>query len=313
MNYRIKDITGQTFGRITVMTLTAKQTGRKEAIWLCQCVCGNTKLVAGKDLRRGHTRSCGCLRGHGDVAASVELKREKKQSKRLAIIDLVNAGKTAIQVCNELDVSDRTVRTHARMAGCQITRPPAENKWPDEMKGRLTILWNEGMPTAEIGRRIGVTKSAVIGKAHRIGLPPRDPIFINTRVLTDAEISEVRALHASGVSIKGISSRLHTHRSKIVSVVGPGGMRKPRVARPKVIKSPRQISLFETVARKPLPSCLVPVVRPDPVNRLFRKPTPGVRECQWLDGDRGAWIPCSEPASHGSWCDAHYKLVCVAA
>jgi GcrA cell cycle regulator len=34
-------------------------------------------------------------------------------------------------------------------------------------------LWEEGVTTAEIGRRIGVTKNAVIGKVHRIGLVPR--------------------------------------------------------------------------------------------------------------------------------------------
>ena len=37
----------------------------------------------------------------------------------------------------------------------------------------LRLLWNEGVTTAEIGRRIGVSKNAVIGKVHRIGLVPR--------------------------------------------------------------------------------------------------------------------------------------------
>jgi GcrA cell cycle regulator len=49
----------------------------------------------------------------------------------------------------------------------------AEPTWTPERIETLTRLWEEGVTTAEIGRRIGVTKNAVIGKVHRIGLVPR--------------------------------------------------------------------------------------------------------------------------------------------
>jgi len=45
--------------------------------------------------------------------------------------------------------------------------------WTPERIEQLTVLWDEGVTTAEIGRRIGVTKNAVIGKVHRLGLVPR--------------------------------------------------------------------------------------------------------------------------------------------
>ena len=45
--------------------------------------------------------------------------------------------------------------------------------WTPERIEQLTLLWDEGVTTAEIGRRIGVTKNAVIGKVHRLGLVPR--------------------------------------------------------------------------------------------------------------------------------------------
>ena len=45
--------------------------------------------------------------------------------------------------------------------------------WTPDRIEQLTRLWEEGVTTAEIGRRIGVTKNAVIGKVHRIGLVPR--------------------------------------------------------------------------------------------------------------------------------------------
>jgi GcrA cell cycle regulator len=49
----------------------------------------------------------------------------------------------------------------------------AEPTWTPERVALLKLLWDEGVTTAEIGRRIGVSKNAVVGKVHRIGLVPR--------------------------------------------------------------------------------------------------------------------------------------------
>ena len=46
-------------------------------------------------------------------------------------------------------------------------------EWNDETIARLRMLWDEGHSTAEIGRRLGVTKNAVVGKSHRLMLSPR--------------------------------------------------------------------------------------------------------------------------------------------
>ena len=45
--------------------------------------------------------------------------------------------------------------------------------WSDNAIIRLRALWDEGHSTAEIGRRMGITKNAVVGKAHRLDLPGR--------------------------------------------------------------------------------------------------------------------------------------------
>ena len=45
--------------------------------------------------------------------------------------------------------------------------------WTAEAIERLRALWAEGHSTAEIGRRMGISKNAVVGKAHRLSLPPR--------------------------------------------------------------------------------------------------------------------------------------------
>ncbi len=46
-------------------------------------------------------------------------------------------------------------------------------EWTDEVINQLRGLWAEGHSTAEIGRRLGVTKNAIVGKAHRLDLPAR--------------------------------------------------------------------------------------------------------------------------------------------
>ncbi len=45
--------------------------------------------------------------------------------------------------------------------------------WTHEAIERLRALWAEGHSTAEIGRRMGVSKNAVVGKAHRLNLSAR--------------------------------------------------------------------------------------------------------------------------------------------
>ena len=46
-------------------------------------------------------------------------------------------------------------------------------EWTDAVINQLRALWAEGHSTAEIGRRLGVTKNAIVGKAHRLDLPAR--------------------------------------------------------------------------------------------------------------------------------------------
>jgi GcrA cell cycle regulator len=49
----------------------------------------------------------------------------------------------------------------------------SEFEWTDGRVRELRQLWSEGHSTAEIGRRMGISKNAVVGKAHRLDLPAR--------------------------------------------------------------------------------------------------------------------------------------------
>ena len=59
---RIKDLTGQRFGRLVVIKLINKRAGNGHLSWLCQCDCGSLREVKSGNLWAGKTQSCGCLR-----------------------------------------------------------------------------------------------------------------------------------------------------------------------------------------------------------------------------------------------------------
>ncbi|EEJ7209092.1 TPA: hypothetical protein ACXYOX_004202 [Escherichia coli] len=56
---RHEDLTGQVFGWLTAV-MFGLRTPYNAAMWLCQCRCGNYRLVYASSLKRGISQSCGC-------------------------------------------------------------------------------------------------------------------------------------------------------------------------------------------------------------------------------------------------------------
>lgn len=65
---KVKDISGMKFGRLTVLGRCGS-TAQGTATWECICSCGRICIVDGAKLRKGNTRSCGCL--HDDTAKRI--------------------------------------------------------------------------------------------------------------------------------------------------------------------------------------------------------------------------------------------------
>jgi hypothetical protein len=69
------DLTGRAFGRWTVLSRAATKFHPKSApepTWLCRCACGVEREVDGAGLRKGTSKSCGCL--HVEVVAKTALR-----------------------------------------------------------------------------------------------------------------------------------------------------------------------------------------------------------------------------------------------
>lgn len=66
---KLKDLTGQVFGRWTVVSRSTND-GNSQAQWNCVCSCGVSKIVNGGNLRTGKSVSCGCFKDEATSARS---------------------------------------------------------------------------------------------------------------------------------------------------------------------------------------------------------------------------------------------------
>ena len=98
---------------------------------------------------------------------------------------------------------------------------PAKKPWTPETIARLRAAWESGVSATRIGAELGFTKNAIIGKARREGLSPRDTRFaaeLAVKVETEQDRETIRRLWA-------------THSvSHIKAVTGIGWRRLLRVA-----------------------------------------------------------------------------------
>lgn len=64
----LKDLVGKRFGKLVVVGKAKgrySSGGQYKAFWECVCDCGNKVEISGEKLRKGHTKSCGCLNKDG--------------------------------------------------------------------------------------------------------------------------------------------------------------------------------------------------------------------------------------------------------
>lgn len=82
---KVLNLTGQKFGRWVVLKKAGKAKNN-HILWTCRCDCGTEKAVRAQHLKRGNSKSCGCLlRTRG--GKSVELQSMRYYDKRAQLED----------------------------------------------------------------------------------------------------------------------------------------------------------------------------------------------------------------------------------
>ena len=214
--------------------------------------------------------------------------------------------------------------------------------WNEETILRLRGLWAEGHSTAEIGRRLGVTKNAVVGKAHRLDLParpspirrdatpgaqPRRPALRRVAgptlppwgSTTDAA-EPVSAQRSAPATIANVPSPVNdTVAPVLVSL--PQASRpepsRPEIARPETARP--VISQPVPQVAKPVPVAVQrpsPIAVPPPAARLSAAMRPVGRSltCCWPIGEPGtkSFRFCDEGATAGKpYCATHAAVAYV--
>jgi len=113
-----KDLTGEVFGRLTVVRYTDEKTSSGNYRWLCLCSCGDETIVSSSALVQGTTKSCGCY--------NIEVVKEKSTTHGMSNTPEYGAWKNAVRrCCNEKDANWENYGGRG-INMCDSWSPPAE-------------------------------------------------------------------------------------------------------------------------------------------------------------------------------------------
>lgn len=166
--------------------------------------------------------------------------------------------------------------------------------WNDEREALCAKLWKEGMSATMIAERLGtVSRNAVIGKVHRLGLSGRVSIH-NGR---------------TKASYLPPARRKTKAKSKQGSTSGTGAWVK--TTNPEAAAKAREAARAIAAAHSGEPPAdamsLLKIVR----GKLEVNPDLKERACRYIYGEPSATKPCfcAKPALPGmSWCEEHEKV-----
>lgn len=79
------DLKNKRFGRLVVLKKINKKSKDRNWYWFCKCDCGNFKEINGRNLRRGTTKSCGCLKKEQRIKFKCAFCGEESTKKRSQI------------------------------------------------------------------------------------------------------------------------------------------------------------------------------------------------------------------------------------
>ncbi len=173
-------------------------------------------------------------------------------------------------------------------------------EWNEDIINRLRALWAEGHSTAEIGRRLGVSKNAVVGKAHRLQLPPRP-----SPIRRDSDKTPRRRLprRTTGPTLPTLAASLPPMPAEPQHIVRHDG-------------PVRNLSEHRAVEHSTTARLAAPPERIIPVLRAIPAPRPGARvtPCCWPIGEPGtrSFRFCDVDAIGGKpYCEEHSALAYV--
>ena len=136
---------GKKFGRLTVLSEAPPRNGR--ATLLCACECGTIKVVPSQGMKRGTTRSCGCLmreivgtmrlrHGHArkyrNTRAFATWQRMRGRCERTDHPDFPRYGGRGILVCERWHIFENFLADMGEPPAGKLTIDRIDNDGPYE-------------------------------------------------------------------------------------------------------------------------------------------------------------------------------------
>lgn len=189
---RFIDLTGQRFGRLTVIERAPNK--GKRTVWLCRCDCGNEKEIRQEDLHSGKTVSCGCylhekITKHG-LYKDPEYRRLMSMKDRCSNPNATHAHRyvgRGIKVCDEWKNDPKAFYDyvsklpHFREKGYTLNRinndgdyEPGNVEWADDYtqmnntcRNHLLAYRGSVKTVTEWARKTGIPISTLRGRVKR--------------------------------------------------------------------------------------------------------------------------------------------------
>jgi hypothetical protein len=204
INKNKQDLTGNKYGRLTVISFSCKKD--KRSYWNCQCECGNYTVIDNYKLLSGHTKSCGCLAKESirKIGKEYQLSNPPKRIKHgLCHKTLYNSwhsmlyrcenendpryydyGGRGIQVCREwhdIKLFYEWAIQNGYKEGLSIDRidvngnyEPSNCRWADRItqqnnmrKNRLLVVNGETKTVANWARAYGIDYGVLMSRLQR--------------------------------------------------------------------------------------------------------------------------------------------------
>jgi len=133
--------------------------------------------------------------------------------------------------------------------------------WSDDVVQSLRRLWAEGHSAAEIGRRIGVSKNAAVGKAHRLGLPGRPSPIAKENMPLKRPAKHTTVPRLAGIVPVDVTTPTPTRTPVPVRTTAPGT--SPTPPKPAIgCIPPQPDETLRSVDRRPGGTCCWPIGEP---------------------------------------------------
>ncbi len=166
--------------------------------------------------------------------------------------------------------------------------------WTDERVETLKTLWGEGQSASQIAKVLGgVTRNAVIGKVHRLGLASR------AAAKPDATKSDTQAPAKAETATK--KPKLKAVEKPVKSVEA--------TEKPKPVTAHKPPVVTSTFPHPPAPSePLVDLAEVDAAAKKLSLLELNERTCKWPIGDpsKGEFYFCGHPVAAGKpYCSSH--------